>query len=60
MRTFICSIHDRRYDQPGQAIILAADEQRARLLAERELANWAEAVKIEMRENGRTLWAHAA
>jgi hypothetical protein len=60
MRTFTAHIHDNRYARPAEAFIVAADELRARVLARRELSNWAGAVRVEVRENGRPLWTEAA
>jgi hypothetical protein len=55
MRTFSCSTKDGRSSTPTQSYILAADEQRARELARRELLGRTQPASMEIRENGRLL-----
>ncbi|MCR5880682.1 SulP family inorganic anion transporter [Phenylobacterium sp. J367] len=56
MRTFSFLIEDRRYATPMTQFVIAADEQRARELALRELKSSGEHLAIEVQENGRTLF----
>ena len=59
MRTFTCFIADRRYAVPTLALILAADEERARELARRELNSAREHTGLELHENGRCIHTEA-
>ncbi|HEY8617624.1 hypothetical protein [Phenylobacterium sp.] len=56
MRTFSFFIEDKRYAAPTLQFVIAADEQRARELALRELGASGEHLAIEVQENGRTLF----
>lgn len=56
MRTFSCFIADSRSPAPVLSFILAEDEDRARLLARRELLNTKQALSVEVCESGKSLW----
>jgi hypothetical protein len=45
---------------PTLSFIFAANEQRARELARRELMDVKQAVSVEIHENGKLLWVEAA
>jgi len=60
MRTFSCFTHARASTVPTLSFIFAADEARARVLAQRELMEVREARLLELCENGRLLWTQAA
>lgn len=54
MRTFSCFIRDSRHETPSLAFVFAADDERARELARRELLDTPDGVEVEIIENGRT------
>lgn len=60
MRTFSCFTTDRLHDVPSLSFIFAADEDRARELARREMLQIDQAVCVEVRENGRLVFVEAA
>lgn len=60
MRTFSCFTTDRLHDVPSLSFIFAANEERARELARRELMDVNQAVSVEIHENGKLLWVEAA
>ena len=55
MRTFTCAMFDAADTRPTVTLILAADEERARVLARSELARAHRAVAVEIREGGRLI-----
>jgi hypothetical protein len=57
VRTFSCFITDDRYSVPTLAFLIAADEQRARELAVRQLFESPHHIEVEIREGGRFLYA---
>ncbi len=59
MRSFVCRIADRHSDEPVEAFIVAANAERAHELAQREAANWKDAVVLDLREKGRMVWRRA-
>jgi hypothetical protein len=59
MRTFSLFIEDRRYGAPTLQLIMAADVDRARELALRELCASGEHLAVEVQEDGRTVFRAA-
>jgi hypothetical protein len=59
MRTFSCFLFSDRSVVPDFLLILAADEQRAQVLARREWRS-AKARAVELCEGGRLLWTETA
>jgi len=59
MRTFTCFTTDQRYGVPTLSFILAADEERAREIARRELLSECEHTGIELHENGRCIFTES-
>lgn len=57
MRTFSCFTTTQASSTPTHSFIMAADEERARVLALRELKQEPKPVSLELCENGRVLWA---
>jgi hypothetical protein len=51
MRVFSCFVRHRRSSTPILSFVLARDEQRARALARRQLADTPDALAIEIFEN---------
>jgi hypothetical protein len=56
MRTFTCLTTDGASTVPTLAFVFAADEERARALARRELMEAEHPVSVEVYENGRLLY----
>ena len=59
MRTFSCFIFDEGSAVPTLSFIFAADEQRARTFARRELMDALRPVSVELCEGGKLVWAEA-
>jgi hypothetical protein len=60
MRTFSCFITDEGSSTPTLSLILADNEDRARELARRELADTRRPVSVEVCEGDKLLWAERA
>jgi hypothetical protein len=56
MRTFSCFVSDSLSAVPTLSFILAKDEDRARVLARRELLDNKHALSVEVCEGGKALW----
>lgn len=52
MRTFSCFINDSLSAVPTLALIFAEDDERARVLARRELMDARDPLSVEIREHG--------
>lgn len=57
MRTFSCFITDGRYAVPTLDLFIVADEERAREMALRRLMESPYHEAVEVRENGRAIYA---
>ncbi len=60
MRIFSCFTHHRASTVPTLSFVLAADEERAKVVARRELMDVRGAVSLEVCEHGKLLWTEAA
>lgn len=60
MRHFTCFVYDEVRSVPSLSIIIAADLERARELARRELLSTREGVSVEICEDGKLISAEAA
>lgn len=60
MRTFTCYTYDEAAAVPVLSFIFAADEQRARELARRELSDALRPMAVEIHERGQVIWREAA
>ncbi len=60
MRTFSCFVYERSDATPTVSFIFAADLDRARDLARRELVDAGEPSAFEICENGKLLWTEPA
>lgn len=56
VRTFSCFTRDDRYTAPTLQFFFAADEERARLLARRQLMESDHHLAVEVHENGEPLF----